>query len=71
MNNNTTTTENPVKTATMKKRKLKHRDVQLKIVVYSEEHENLKRYAQEQGVTVSDLIRNRLFKAKGIVRKQG
>lgn len=72
MNSNTTTTEKPVKTATMKKRKLKTRDVQVRIVMYDYERESLNKYAEEQGVTVASLIRSRLFKnGKGTIRKQG
>ena len=72
MNNNTTTTEKPVKTATMKKRKLKNRDVQIRIVLYDYERENLNKYAEEQGVSVASLIRSRLFKdGKGTIKKQG
>jgi len=64
-----TTTDTTTEARTTEIRRKQNRDVQLKIVVYPDEIRTLKQAAAEQGVTVSDFIRTRLFRNRTTIRK--
>jgi len=63
-----TTTDSTTEGRTTEIRRKQNRDVQYRIVLYPSEHEALKQAAAEQGVTIAEIIRTRVFRNRTTVK---